>query len=295
VNHRIVEAQRPRMLTNKRVMIVGIDVNHARPGDFDTPSIVAFTATYDSVPCKYYNTTAVQRRDSNNRVEVVQDAERLFGECYDNFYKENKAYPERVVVYRDGVSEGEFNEVLKTELIAMRKAVVARNASHVPSFVFFTVQKRHHVRFMPKNANEGTERPKNVPPGTVVDSDITNPNYFDFYLVSHAGIQGTSKPVHYYVLHNDELIPPDELIKFTYYLCHVYFRCARVVSLPAPVYYAHKGAERAKNHLNAVRDQLGLNSDSRSVSSGGDRSIDLQACQKAVTISPILKPRNIYT
>ena len=29
----------------------------------------------------------------------------------------------------------------------------------------------------------------NVPPGTTVDSGITHPSEFDFYLCSHAGIQ----------------------------------------------------------------------------------------------------------
>ena len=33
-------------------------------------------------------------------------------------------------------------------------------------------------------------RSGNVPAGTVVDREITNPIHFDFYLNSHAGIQG---------------------------------------------------------------------------------------------------------
>ncbi|CAF5113292.1 unnamed protein product, partial [Rotaria sp. Silwood1] len=30
--------------------------------------------------------------------------------------------------------------------------------------------------------------------GTAIDTDIVSPNGFDFYLNSHAAIQGTSKP-----------------------------------------------------------------------------------------------------
>ncbi|KAG4996968.1 hypothetical protein JHK84_028001 [Glycine max] len=36
----------------------------------------------------------------------------------------------------------------------------------------------------------------NILPGTVVDSKICHPTEFDFYLCSHAGIQGTSRPAH---------------------------------------------------------------------------------------------------
>jgi eukaryotic translation initiation factor 2C len=40
---------------------------------------------------------------------------------------------------------------------------------------------------------------KNAPAGTVIDTDITHPTDFDFYLQSHAGILGTSRPGHYTV------------------------------------------------------------------------------------------------
>ena len=40
----------------------------------------------------------------------------------------------------------------------------------------------------------------NCPAGTVVDCDVTNPAEFDFYLQSHGGLLGTSRPSHYNVL-----------------------------------------------------------------------------------------------
>lgn len=37
----------------------------------------------------------------------------------------------------------------------------------------------------------------------IVDTDVTHPIDNDYYLLSHAGILGTSRPTHYVVLHDD--------------------------------------------------------------------------------------------
>ncbi len=113
----------------------------------------------------------------------------------------------------------------------------------------------------------------NIPAGTTVDVGITHPTEFDFYLCSHQGIQvsisvviipgnalrnilinsimlqGTSRPSHYHVLWDDNHFDSDELQCLTYQLCHTYVRCTRSVSIPAPAYYAHLVAFRARYHL----------------------------------------------
>lgn len=110
----------------------------------------------------------------------------------------------------------------------------------------------------------------NIPAGTTVDVGITHPTEFDFYLCSHQGIQviilykliniciniivkffyqGTSRPSHYHVLWDDNHFESDELQCLTYQLCHTYVRCTRSVSIPAPAYYAHLVAFRARYHL----------------------------------------------
>lgn len=82
-----------------------------------------------------------------------------------------------------------------------------------------------------------------------MDVAITHPTEYDFYLCSHAGIQGTSRPSHYHVLWDDNSFSSDELQALTYQLCHTYVRCTRSVSIPAPAYYAHLVAFRARYHL----------------------------------------------
>lgn len=43
------------------------------------------------------------------------------------------------------------------------------------------------------------DRSGNCPAGTVVDREIGHPTEFDYFLQSHGGLLGTSRPAHYSV------------------------------------------------------------------------------------------------
>lgn len=71
-----------------------------------------------------------------------------------------------------------------------------------PAITMIVVGKRHHVRFFPKRPGD-SDKTGNCPAGTVVDTEVVSPTEFDFYLQSHAGILGTSRPAHYNVLYDE--------------------------------------------------------------------------------------------
>ena len=98
-----------------------------------------------------------------------------------------------------------------------------------------------------------SNRSGNCPPGTVVDSNITHPVEFDFYLQSHASSNGTSRPTHYHVLIDENKFTPDSLQTLSYNLCYTFARSTRAVSLVPPIYYACLVGERARFHL---RDEI---------------------------------------
>ncbi|GLT80816.1 hypothetical protein SLA2020_522340 [Shorea laevis] len=85
--------------------------------------------------------------------------------------------------------------------------------------------------------------------GTVVDTDICHPTEFDFYLNSHAGSQGASRPTHYHVLSDENRFTADALQVLTNNLCYTYARCTRSVSIVPPAYYAHLAAFRARYYI----------------------------------------------
>ena len=88
---------------------------------------------------------------------------------------------------------------------------------------------------------------------------LTHPFGFDFYLQSHAALQGTSRPTHYYVLFDENGFNPDSLQTLSYNLCYVYARSTRAVSIVPPVYYARLACSRARFHASGENWDEGLN------------------------------------
>lgn len=72
------------------------------------------------------------------------------------------------------------------------------------SVTMISVQRSHHTKFYVDNQGDGEGKAKNIPAGTVVEryrkkkrtfkivlSGPTSSIFYDFYLCSHAGIQGS--------------------------------------------------------------------------------------------------------
>lgn len=100
-----------------------------------------------------------------------------------------------------------------------------------PPITFIVVQKRHHTRLFPQNPRDG-DRNGNIQPGTVVDTGIVGPRDFEFFLNSHAGIQGTNKSAHYHVLVDENGFGSDGLQLMTYWSSFLYCRCTRCETTP---------------------------------------------------------------
>ncbi|CAI2355758.1 unnamed protein product [Caenorhabditis sp. 36 PRJEB53466] len=244
VNSILLPNVRPRIF-NEPVIFFGCDITHPPAGDSRKPSIAAVVGSMDAHPSRYAATVRVQQ----HRQEIISDLTYMVRELLVQFYRNTRFKPARIVVYRDGVSEGQFFNVLQYELRAIREACMMLERGYQPGITFIAVQKRHHTRLFAVDKKDQVGKAYNIPPGTTVDVGITHPTEFDFYLCSHAGIQGTSRPSHYHVLWDDNNLTADELQQLTYQMCHTYVRCTRSVSIPAPAYYAHLVAFRARYHL----------------------------------------------
>ncbi|CAM1327792.1 AGO1 (predicted) [Pycnogonum litorale] len=250
INHQLHHnMSRPDVL--RKCIIIGADVNHPAPKDTTSPSVAAVVGSFDCSFSKY----DAEVRAQQSRLEIIFDLKLMVKNLLLTYYNKTKGQkPQNIIFYRDGVSEGQFVQVLEYELTAVQEACTSLEKDYKPEITFLVVQKRHHTRFFCKNSRDVCGRAYNVPPGTTVDTGVVHPFEFDFYLCSHFGIQGTSRPAHYHVLYDDHNFTADSLQQLTYYLCHTYVRCTKSVSIPAPAYYAHLVAFRAKSHLTKYCD-----------------------------------------
>ncbi|PAA58162.1 hypothetical protein BOX15_Mlig010628g1 [Macrostomum lignano] len=277
INSILVPGVRPGVF-REPVIFMGGDVTHPPAGDRSKPSIAAVVASMDAHPSRYAATVRVQ----GHREEKITELTAMVRELLLHFYRSTRFKPTRIVYYRDGVSEGQFQVVQSHELRAIREACTRLEMGYQPGITFVVVQKRHHTRLFCADTKDRMGRSGNIPAGTTVDQTITHPTEFDFYLCSHAGIQGTSRPSHYHVLWDDNRFTADELQVLTYQLCHTYVRCTRSVSIPAPAYYAHLVAFRARYHL--VEKEI--DSGEGSQKSGNSDERTPTAMLRAVTVHP---------
>ncbi|CAD6335275.1 unnamed protein product [Miscanthus lutarioriparius] len=261
-------SRRIPLVTDRPTIIFGADVTHPHPGEDSSPSIAAVVASQDwPEVTKYAGLVSAQ----SHRQELIEDLYKvthdpqkgticggMIRELLISFKRSTGQKPQRILFYR------QFYQVLLHELDAIRKACASLEANYQPQVTFIVVQKRHHTRLFAHNHNDqnSVDRSGNILPGTVVDSKICHPTEFDFFLCSHAGIKGTSRPAHYHVLWDENNFTADALQTLTNNLCYTYARCTRSVSIVPPAYYAHLAAFRARFYMEPD------SSDSGSLASG---------------------------
>ena len=131
------------------------------------------------------------------------------------------------------------------EVTALKRACQKMGIKNM-KITFISVNKRHHMRFF-ADAKDG-DRNGNIHPGTVVDSGVVHPFEYDFFLYSHAGLAGTSRPAHYHVLYDEIGFSSDQIQELSFRLCFLYCRATKSVSIVPAAYYAHLVAARAKCH-----------------------------------------------
>ncbi|KAF8791224.1 Protein argonaute-3 like protein [Argiope bruennichi] len=275
VNNSLTIGETP-VIMQKPVIIIGADVTHPGPSVEMKPSIAACVGSLDATFSKYAVTLTamINKNEKKESVEIISNLKEMVIELLKRFFiNTNKKKPEKIIFYRDGVSEGQFNQVKEEEVRSIREACTALESCYQPGITFIVVQKRHHVRFFPEDARTGVGTMRNVPAGTTVDTTVVHPLNYDFFLCSHFSIRGK----HTFT---------SEVSLLTYYLCHTFARCTKSISVPTPVQYAHLAASRSRQHLLTYIEETSA----MSTSSDSSHSLPvLETTRKAISVVENMK------
>ncbi|KAJ7021433.1 argonaute-like protein [Mycena alexandri] len=254
MNH-LLEPNAMKWLTKQKTMMVGIDVSHPSPTSREgAPSIAAVVASVDDNFVQFPASLRIQRPDPNRESkEMLSELRDMIIERLLLYENKNKVLPQRIIVFRDGVSEGQFDIVVREEKAQILEAFVKLSAQrpkpYRPLVSIIICGKRHHARFYPTSSNLA-DRNGNTQPGTVVDKGVTAVFDFDFYLQAHAGLQGTVRPTHYTVVYDEIRLGADELQQGSNDFSYLYARATKAVSLIPAAYYADLACERGRYYLN---------------------------------------------
>ncbi|KAL4953848.1 Piwi domain-containing protein [Aspergillus filifer] len=235
-----------------RSMIIGGDVSHSPQGVW-LPSLAAMSVCMDQFGGRYWGACEA----NGERVEMIarSNMEVMLTPLIREWMATvggGKA-PDNVYYFRDGVSEGEVQHVLRQEVPDIKAIFMKLTQDQFKGkFTVVIANKRHHLRAFPRPGDRNSaDKNGNPLPGTLVERDVTSPHDWDFLLYSHTALQGTARPVHYHVVLDEIKHRPQELENMIYDHCYQYMRSTTSVSLFPAVYYAHLVSNRARHHDDA--------------------------------------------
>ncbi|KAK3659379.1 hypothetical protein LTR56_001269 [Elasticomyces elasticus] len=241
-------------------IVLGADVSHA-PSKFpDCPSVAAVVGNIDREFATFPGSMRLQAKGQ----EVIAELRNMVAERVVAYSIATKKFPTRMIFFRDGIGEDQFDNASDVEMErvkdgyedafgTLKEAKVSGLTLTKPAkldLVFIVVGKRHHTRFFPVD-DANADKKGNVLPGLIVDSVITRPDVtkvYDFFLQSHAALNGTAKSAHYIVLEPGSM-KADQIQALTYAFCYNYARASKGVSYAGPAYYADRLCERGTHYL----------------------------------------------
>ena len=211
----------------KKLMIVGIDVYHKTEKQYK--SIAGFVSSLNPEQTRWYSKVCFQMVGQ----ELTDTLKLAFSNAIQKYREVNNFLPDKIFIYRDGVSEGQLSVVVDHEVAQLRSCFAS---DYCPQISVIVVQKRISTRIFSSQDNTAV----NPKPGAIIDHSITSKDMFDFFLVSQHVGQGTVTPTHYIVAYDDTNYKPDYIQRISYKMTHMYYNWSGTIRVPAPCQYAHK-------------------------------------------------------
>uniref|UniRef100_A0A0N4ZSQ5 PAZ domain-containing protein n=1 Tax=Parastrongyloides trichosuri TaxID=131310 RepID=A0A0N4ZSQ5_PARTI len=232
------------------VIVIGINIGFPFTHSHDRPAIASAVGYINSNPHRYCATARFQKPSYKNVCGLSGIIEEILKELIFKYHDQDLIEkPKKIIVFRNDLKSKYSKEVCDQEVYDIYEACRSVDNDFEPTVTYISAQKLHHIKLFPTNSDDVVGSTGNVKPGVVVQRTITEKNEQDFYICSHIGIQGTSRPGYYKVLKNDSNYSLEQIELATHQLCYNYVRCSKAVSLPAPILYAQLVMERLRIYV----------------------------------------------
>lgn len=213
-----------------RPCLVGVDVCHMR----GMKSVVGISGTINRDFTKTRNNFKIQPR--NGAQEIVDYIGQQVVEIVESYSVETGSLPTNLIVYRDGVGEGQIRDLYIREVNSITKSLEQRFPQSRIDVTVILVTKRISERFF-LNDGRYVSNPKS---GLIVDSGVTRQGFFEWFMVGQNVTQGSATPTKYRVIHNDvEEMSVDYLYNLTYFTTFLFKNWKGPIRVPMVMQNAH--------------------------------------------------------
>ena len=304
-NHTI-SSEHMGLIKERQTMVVGVESHQAT---FEAvcarkiPAIISMVANKDKECFQWPSETRLHNED-----EVTGPLGQMLTARLQLWQKSGETdLPQNILIYRNGVSESDYDRVLSTELPALEDACKKiYPGCTVPKITLIAVVKKSKLQCY-KTHNTNKDEYLTVPAGTVISRGATDPRVWDFFLQSHGTGSGTPHQAHYIILH-DRIFTDnsgnstgtedaaDQVYALTNVLCYVVGHSPQAVSVCAPAYYAHLASKHMRMKLDHVMSPksktIALNKEEPKKVHFEDQA--LEHLQKQVEVHEKLKDQMFY-
>lgn len=227
---------------NRKLMVIGVDSSKIEVNGEKCQSI-SFCASLDDSFTQFTNKKIT---DTNNEISNVNlPIANFIVEALIEYFNQNKSFPKEIIIYRQGVSQGEKQYVEKEvksihRILSGYSEVEAFEGLVIP-YYYILVNKKVSLKFfeVEKKGMLTNNNYENPDSGLLVYDKVVDTSNFEFYIQPQKVTQGTATPTNFHVAYGNmncpELIP-----KLTFDLCFLYSNWRGPVRVPAPLKYAEK-------------------------------------------------------
>ncbi|KAF8356120.1 hypothetical protein PRIPAC_97743 [Pristionchus pacificus] len=241
-------------------MFIGLSLSHAGPQSY-ADRVVGETVKEPSCVGMAFTLGQPGRRTAlswfiEKRRPIIDDLTRHIIRALDLYAETNKnKMPSSILIFRKGMSEGELKKMKQiNEALEQIRLERKELREYRPTLQCLVCMSNTPDRLFYKGGSE------NVPAGTVLEKEATNPDRVEFVIAPHIAIKGTAKPVRCTLVCDQRgrdgrrlSLPELECLMIQFQsvyhsLCYIHGIAGSPTRLPVPLSDSEKAAERQMNN-----------------------------------------------